>query len=117
MRHQLDYLDRRAVVALVCRSRAVLEQQALVTAIVGLAHRGVDADVSGNAREHGMGDAARSEGEVQIGGIETALARLVEDELVGFGLELSPNIPSRFTSHQDAATRAWIARATAVSTA
>ncbi len=37
----------------------VLDQQALVAAIVRLAHRGLDADLGGHARDDQVGDAER----------------------------------------------------------
>lgn len=40
--------------------------------------------------------------EVQIGGVETPRARLVDDDLVRCSLQLSHNLPSRFTPHEDA---------------
>ncbi len=51
------HLQRGQVVAVVGGAGAVLEQQALVAAVVGVAHRGVHADVGGDAGEDEVGDA------------------------------------------------------------
>src|SRR6266850_1013600 len=56
-----------------------------------------------------MGDLACSENEVQIGGVETPLARLVDDDLVRCSLQLSHNLPSRVTPHEDATAGTQIA--------
>src|SRR6266850_7836570 len=45
----LDQFDRRPMVVFIRRSGAVLEQQALIAAIIGLTHRRMDADIGRNA--------------------------------------------------------------------
>ena len=64
---------------------AVLDQQAVVAAVVGLAHRGLHADLGRHAGEDEVRDAARLQDLVQAGGPEHALAGLVDDDLAGFG--------------------------------
>src|SRR4029450_13108448 len=64
-----------------------------------------------------MGDPACSQNKVQISGVETPLARLVDDDLVGCSLQLSHNFPSRFTPHEDAAAGTQIADSCANSSA
>ena len=54
----LTIFERRRVVAEVGGAAAVLEQQALEAAVVGLAHGGVDADVGGDAGQDEVVDAA-----------------------------------------------------------
>ena len=53
----LDHLDGGEVVAVVGRRGAVLHQQALEAAVVGLAHGGVHADVGRDAGEYDVADA------------------------------------------------------------
>ena len=79
----LDHLDRGVVVAAVGRAAAILEQQAFEAAVVGLAHGGVDADVGGDAGQHDVADAAGAQDQLEVGGAERALARLVDDRLAG----------------------------------
>ena len=62
---------------------AVLEHQAVVAAVVGLAHRGVDADLGGDAADDELCDAAAAQDGVEVGGVERALAGLVDDRLAG----------------------------------
>ena len=79
---------------------AILQQEALEAAVVGLAHGGVDADVGGDAGEHQVADAAGVEDELQIGGAEGALARLVDDGLARLRRQLRDNLPARLAAHQ-----------------
>ena len=62
----LDHLDRSSVVAGVRGCAAVLQQQALVAAVVGIAHGGVHAHVRRHARQHDVLDALRVQQELQI---------------------------------------------------
>src|SRR5258708_6041481 len=107
----LDHLERGGVVAGVGRAAAVLEEQALVAAIVALAHRRVDADVGRDAREHEVGDALLAQDEVEVRRAERALARLVDDDLAGGGRELGDDLPAGLAAHEDAALGTEIADA------
>src|SRR5260221_9795822 len=83
----LDHLERGGVVAGVGGAAAVLEEEALVAAIVALAHRRVDADVGRDSREHEVGDALLAQDEVEVRRAERALAGLVDDDLAVGGRE------------------------------
>ena len=99
------------VVAVVGGAAAVGQQQALEAAVVGLAHGGVHADVGGDAGEHEVADAARAQDQVEVGGVERALARLVDDGSPGARRELGDDLPARLAPDQDAAARPRIADA------
>ena len=64
---------------------AILENEAVVAAIVGLAHRGVDAHLGRHAGDDELLDASVLQDGVEIGGVERALAGLVDDRLAGLG--------------------------------
>ena len=101
----LDHLERMVVISLVGRPAAILEQQAFETAVVRLAHRGVHADIGGDAGEDHILDCAQSQHQFEIGGAERALARFVDDRLVFFRSEVGDDVPARLAAHQDEA--AW----------
>jgi hypothetical protein len=69
----------------------------------------MDAYISGDTGQHQVADLPHAQDEVQVGGIKTPLAGLVDDQLVGLRLQLGDDIPSRFTTYQDTAARARIA--------
>ena len=90
---------------------AVLEHQAVVAAVVGLADRGVDADFGGDAADNELLDAATAQDGVEVGGVEGALAGLVDHRLAGRGLQLVDDVMTMFAAHEDAAHRTGIADA------
>ena len=75
----LDHVERGEMVLDLGRRAAIRQQQALVAAVVGVAHRGVHADVGGDAGEDDVADALRLQHQFEVGGEERALARLVDD--------------------------------------
>ena len=80
-----DHVERRRLEGgKVARGR-VLDQQAFVAAVVGLAHRGLHADFGRDAGEDELGDAARLQDLGDVGGVEHALAGLVDHDLAGRG--------------------------------
>src|SRR5471032_896336 len=99
------------MVALVGGAGAILEDQALEPAIVGLAHRGVYADIGGDAGQHDIVDATRAQHQLEIGSAERALARLVDHRLALFRRQFRDDFPARLAAHQDAPARAGIADA------
>ncbi len=90
---------------------AVLQQQAVVAAVVGLAHAGLHADLGGHAAEHQVGDAALLQQFVQAGGVERALAGLVDDDLAVDGGKRFDDLVAGFADHEDAAHGAFVADA------
>jgi len=99
------------VVGTVGGAATIFEQQALEPAVVGLAHRRMDADVGRDPRQREIGDAAQSQHQFEIGGAEGALAGLVDNRLAGQRGQLRNDLPARLAAHQDAATRAGVANA------
>ena len=87
-------------------AHAVLEHEAVVAPVVGFAHRGVDADFRRHAGDDELLDAAVLQDRVKVGGVEGALARLVDDRLAGLRVELGDDVVARLAAHQDAAHRA-----------
>ena len=88
---------------------AVFEHEAVVAAVVGFPHRGVDADLRRHAGDDELLDVLVLQDGVQVGGVERALARLVDDRLAGLGIKLGNDVVAGFASHQNAAHRAGVA--------
>ena len=86
-------------------ARAVRKDQAFVSAVVRLTHRGVHADVGGDTREDQMSNPPRPQQQVEVRGVERAFARLVNDRLTLARRHFRNDLPSRLTSHQDSS--AW----------
>src|SRR5271165_5453106 len=63
------------------RADAIGNDDALVAAVVGLAHGRIDADLGGDPADDQLSDAAVLQHRVEIGGEECALAGLVDDRL------------------------------------
>src|SRR6202044_2210158 len=104
----LDHLQRRQVVAVIRRAATVFEQQALEAAIVGFAHRRMHADVGGDPGENEIVDAARAQDELEVGGAERALARLIDEGLPRKRLEFVDDIPTRLAADENAPARALV---------
>src|SRR5260370_4431674 len=60
---------------------AILQHEAVIAAVIGLAHRRVDADLRRDAGHHQLPYAAMPQGGARGGGEECALAGLVNDRL------------------------------------
>ena len=69
----------------------------------------MDADVGGDASQHDVVDAAQAQQQLEIGGAERALAGLVDDGLVRFGIKIGDDVPARLAAHQNAAAGAGVA--------
>ena len=61
--------------------------------------------------KHEVVDSARAQKQLEIGGVERALARLVDDRLAGEGRQLGDDLPARLAANQDPPTRAGVADA------
>ena len=104
----VHHLDRRRVVPRVGGAGAVFEQEALVPAVVSLAHRGVDADVGGDAAEDDTLDPTRAEDQVQVRRAERTFPWLVHHVLPRERVELGDEIPAGFAPDEDLAARPGI---------
>lgn len=90
-------------------SAAVRQHDAAVAAVIGLAHRGVDADFRGDAGDQQVFDAAIGKDQAEIGGVERALARLVDHGLARNGIKRVDDVVAGFALNENAAHRARIA--------
>src|SRR5580704_2646446 len=90
-------------------AHAILGDEAVVAAVVGLADRGVDAHFGGDAGDDELGDAAMLQDRMEVGGVESALAGLVDDRLARRGIELGNDVVAGLAAHQDAAHRSFVA--------
>ena len=97
--------QRCGVVGRVGRAGGVGENQALIAPVVGLAHRGVDTHVGGDAGQHQVRDLVGPEQQVEVGGVERALAGLVHDELAGDRGHLGHDLPARLAADEDPPAR------------
>ena len=96
------------------RRAAVFEQHAFVAAVVAVTHRGVHADVGGDAGEHDIADATGAQHQIEIGGAEGTLAGFVDDDLTWQRLQFIDDFPARLTSYEDLAAGTVVADAYAV---
>ena len=85
---------------------AVARHDAAVAAVVGFAHGRVHADLGRHAADEQRVDAAVAQQRVQIGRVERALARLVDDGLAGDRRQRGDDVVARLAANQDAAHRA-----------
>ncbi|EGE55512.1 hypothetical protein RHECNPAF_9300166 [Rhizobium etli CNPAF512] len=97
------------MVAVIGRAAAIFQQQAFETAVIGLAHRGGDADIGGDAGQDDVCDALLVEDQFKVGGAEGTLARLVDDRFAFDRIEFGDDVPSGFAAGQDTPARTRIA--------
>src|SRR5260370_1242576 len=84
----LDHRQPRFVKFRNVRGAAIGEHDAAVAAVVRLPHAGVDADLGGHAANEQILDPVPGQEGIQMGLVEGALARLVDDRLAGNPREL-----------------------------
>src|SRR5262245_37871275 len=99
------------MVAVVGGAAAILEEEAFEAAVIGLAHGGVDPDIGGDAAEDQVADAAGAEHQLEIGGTERALARLVDDRLAGQRRKVGNDLPAGLAADEDAPAGTGVADA------
>ena len=90
---------------------AVGQDDAAVTAVVSLAHGGVDADLGGDAGDDQILDAAIPQRQLQVGLEECALAGLIDHRLAFDRIKLWDDVVAGLAAHQDAAHRSGVADA------
>ena len=89
---RLDHLEPDALELGEVRRDAVAQHDALVAAVVRLAHRRVHAHLERHAADDQRLDAAIEQDLVQVGGVKRALARLVDDRLARDRVELVDDV-------------------------
>src|SRR5262249_44038751 len=99
---RLDHFQADALELGEIRGHTVAEYDALVAAVVGLAHGSVHADFERNAADDERLDAAIHENLVQVSRVKRAFARLIDDGLAGFGVKLINNVVSLLAADQNA---------------
>ena len=99
------------MITFVGRAAAVFKQHTLETAVVGLAHGGVNANVGGDPGQHDVIDPAQAQHELEIGCAERAFARLVDDRFALMRCKVGDDLPTGLAAHQNAAARPRIADA------
>src|SRR6202008_1887521 len=73
---RLDHAQSHLLKLREVRSDAIGNDEAVVAAVVSLAHRRIDADLGGDPADEQLGDAAVLQHRVEVGGKERAFARL-----------------------------------------
>src|SRR5665213_2698960 len=66
----LDHVHRRIVIPTVGGGTTVFQQDAFVSAIVGLAHRRVNANVRGDSSQNNVRDSLLAKNQVEVSGAE-----------------------------------------------
>jgi hypothetical protein len=93
------------------RAHAVGQHQALVTPVVRLANDGVHAHLGCDAGDDQTADLSRPQSLLQVGGVEGALARLVDDDFAVGGGQLVDDVVAVLAPDQDPSPRAGISDA------
>jgi hypothetical protein len=88
---------------------AVLDEEALVAAVVGFAHGGLDADFGSDAGDEEVGDAIAIEDLGERGVVERAFAGFVDDNFGGKRGEFGDDLMAVLAADEDTAHRAGIA--------
>src|SRR5882762_517497 len=109
----LNHFECGQMIAVIRRPGAVGKQEALVPAVVGLTHRGMDADIRGNAGQDNVLDAFLPQKHVEVRAIEGAFAWLIDDRFSGQWGQFGNDLPSRFSPRQNTPARSRIAYARA----
>src|SRR5579883_3232969 len=106
---RLHHVQRRLLKLREIGGDAIFKHEAVVTTVVCFAHRRRNADFGGDAADDELFDPAAFEDGVEIGGVKSALAGLVDDRLAGCRLQLVDNVVTALPANQDAPHRAGIA--------
>src|SRR5271165_4534691 len=92
---RLDHAQPHLLKLREVRADAIGHHDAVVAAVVSLAHRRIDADLGGDPADDQLGDAAVLQHRVEVGGEERSLARLIDDRLARQRVELGDNVVAR----------------------
>src|SRR6478735_3665324 len=108
---RLDHLQADALELGEVRTDAIGYDEALVSSVVGLTGGGVHAHLGGDPGDQQLGDARLDEHVLQLGGVERALARLVDDDLAIDGRQFVHDVVSVLTTDEDATVLAFVPNA------
>ena len=98
----LDHLESHFLEFRKVRTDTVLGDEAIVATVVCFAHRGIDADLRRYSRDDELPNATMLENGVEIGGEESAFARLVDDWFATQGIEFRNDVMPCLAADQDA---------------
>ena len=107
----LDHLQAHLVEFGKVGCAAVRQHHAAIAAVVGFAHGGVDADLGGDAADQQILDAVALQHVAEFGGVERALARLVDHDLAVERIQLGNDVVAGLAANENAPHRPGIADA------
>src|SRR5581483_7884158 len=105
----LDHLQAHLVKLGEVRRAAIRDDDAAIAAVIGLAHGGVDAHFGGDAAHEQILDAVLLQHVGELGGVERALAGLVDHDFAVERIELGDDVVTGLAANEDAAHRPGIA--------
>ena len=108
---QAKHVQRRFVLRHVEGCATVFEEQAFVTAIVGVAEGRLHTVVGGNAGDHKVSDSLAAQDLVEIARVKAADSGLVDHRLAGPRGKLGNDLAAGLVAHQDATVFAFVADA------
>ena len=109
----LDHLQAHLVKLGKVGCAAICQHHAAIAAVVGLAHGGVDADLGGDAADQQILDAVALQHIAELGGVERALARLVDHDLAVERIQFGNDVVAGLAANENAPHRPGIADAQA----
>ena len=96
------------MVATVCGTAAVREEQTFIATIVRFAHGGVHTDVGGDASKDQVDNPTLAQQQLKVCGKKCPFAWLIDDGLSWCRYEFWDNVPAWLAAYQDATTRARV---------
>src|SRR6516162_477382 len=108
---RLDHAQPHLLKLREVRADAIGHDEAVVAAVVSLAHRRIYANLGGDPANDQLGDAAVLQHRVEVGGVKRTLARLIDYRLARQRVEFGDDVVPGLAAHQDAAHRARVADA------
>src|SRR6266851_6166894 len=91
---RLDHAQPHLLKLREIRADTIRYDDAVVAAVIGLTHRGIDADLGGDPANDELGDPAVLQHRVEVGGVKGALARLVDDRLARQRIKFGDDVVS-----------------------
>src|SRR4029079_4762152 len=104
-----DHLQRGAIIAVIGRASTIGEHQTLIAAIVGIAHRGVNANVGGDSTKHDVLNSAPAKKKIQICRIEGSFSRLVDNRFAFERRQFRYDFPAWLTTNENLSARPLVA--------